>query len=365
MQEKNKISIYTRCARLDPSSYYRISQYAAHIPGAVVHSIYPAWVFVRVHAPGRKAWLRKAMLPFLYIYMVCRATRLLLADLLLHRPVKIQIERGIVPRYTPPMVMWLLKRLAARAEIVWDFDDDVMYSGEISPQEYKLYVKRAQTIVTTSEYLKLKLPEAAQKRVHLLPTTDGDVYRCRTAETERSRRLRFSEEVEIVWIGTAGNLKHLECIAQAVDEAATRMDKRLKLTVVCNKPLDVTFEKALLCNVKWSRKRAIQSLLQSHIGIMPLEEDTYALGKGAFKLIQYLSAGIPVVATAVGFNKKVVRQDFGVLLPDNNLSTWTDTIVQLAQDEALWASKSAQALKEWEKRYHFEEYLAFWQRILL
>ena len=59
-------------------------------------------------------------------------------------------------------------------------------------------------------------------------------------------------------------------------------------------------------NVNWSQD-AEQALLQScHIGIMPLDDTPFAKGKSAFKLIQYLRAHIPAIASAVGENLRVI-----------------------------------------------------------
>jgi glycosyltransferase involved in cell wall biosynthesis len=40
---------------------------------------------------------------------------------------------------------------------------------------------------------------------------------------------------------------------------------------------------------------------------MPLESNPYTLGKCGFKLMQYMAAGVPTVASPVGFNKEVVQ----------------------------------------------------------
>ena len=49
-------------------------------------------------------------------------------------------------------------------------------------------------------------------------------------------------------------------------------------------------------------------LKSCHIGIMPLPDTPFARGKSAFKLIQYLRAGLPAIASAVGENSHVIRQ---------------------------------------------------------
>jgi glycosyltransferase involved in cell wall biosynthesis len=61
------------------------------------------------------------------------------------------------------------------------------------------------------------------------------------------------------------------------------------------------------CRVDWSSETEAELLKRSHIGIMPLPDTPFARGKSSFKLIQYLSAKIPAIASPVGENNIVLR----------------------------------------------------------
>ena len=58
----------------------------------------------------------------------------------------------------------------------------------------------------------------------------------------------------------------------------------------------------------------MKEIISAHIGIMPLPDNDFTRGKGGFKLIQYMSTAMPVIASAVGFNKQIVTKDFGYLV---------------------------------------------------
>ena len=58
--------------------------------------------------------------------------------------------------------------------------------------------------------------------------------------------------------------------------------------------------------VAWSSATEAHSLAGAHIGIMPLTDDAWARGKCAFKLLQYMAAALPCVASPVGANKEAV-----------------------------------------------------------
>ena len=47
--------------------------------------------------------------------------------------------------------------------------------------------------------------------------------------------------------------------------------------------------------------------LKIDIGVMPLTDDAWAKGKCGFKAIQYMSLGIPTIASDVGVNNKIIE----------------------------------------------------------
>ena len=65
--------------------------------------------------------------------------------------------------------------------------------------------------------------------------------------------------------------------------------------------------------VDWSAETEAELLGRSHVGIMPLpEEDPFARGKSAFKLIQYRAAGIPAIASPA---RKMYASDVNIKNP--------------------------------------------------
>ena len=58
--------------------------------------------------------------------------------------------------------------------------------------------------------------------------------------------------------------------------------------------------------VDWSETTEVDYLKSAHVGIMPLSENKWDLGKCGFKIIQYMASGIPVVASPIGVNTKII-----------------------------------------------------------
>jgi glycosyltransferase involved in cell wall biosynthesis len=69
------------------------------------------------------------------------------------------------------------------------------------------------------------------------------------------------------------------------------------------------------------------------IGLMPLENTSWARGKCSFKLLTYMACGVPAVASPVGMNVEVLAGGGGMAArgPDE----WIDAIHSLLDEQAL------------------------------
>ena len=100
----------------------------------------------------------------------------------------------------------------------------------------------------------------------------------------------------------------------------------------------------------WSQETEVQELKTCHIGIMPLTDDAFSQGKSAFKLIQYLGAGLPSIASPVGENRKVITPETGFLA--NGAAEWIDAIRRLSEDKQLLRKMSEAAR---ERAYEYSQ----------
>ena len=111
----------------------------------------------------------------------------------------------------------------------------------------------------------------------------------------------------IAWIGSPENLVYLEMIRPALARLAAR-HPTLKLRVICSQFPD--WPEVNIERIAWSSATEAQSLAAAHIGVMPLTDDAWARGKCAFKLLQYMAAALPCVASPVGANTEAVIDGF-------------------------------------------------------
>jgi glycosyltransferase involved in cell wall biosynthesis len=140
-----------------------------------------------------------------------------------------------------------------------------------------------------------------------------------------------SPVVRIGWIGTPLNRYNVEILGPALTQLAR--ERRFELVLVgLNEPLDWSLP--AIRYVEWNLQDELTFFAHFDIGVMPLQDSAFARGKCAFKLIQYMAAGLPVVASPVGANCEVVQDGTNGFLARTD-EDWTSRLRQLIDDAGL------------------------------
>ncbi len=183
------------------------------------------------------------------------------------------------------------------------------------------------------------------RQVAILPTSiDTALY--------RASRASAADPPTIAWIGSPENLIYLEMIRPALARLAQR-HPMLKVRVICSRFPDwpeITVER-----VPWSSHTEAESLAAAHIGIMPLTDDEWSRGKCAFKLLQYMAASLPCVASPVGANTEAVLDGVtGLHARDDD--EWERGLERLIDSAELRARFGAAGHAHVEARYAMQVY---------
>ena len=361
-----KVSIYVENAWLTPSSYYRLTQYFQPSE-AKFHSALPDGVYLWWHNHGKNGLFVYSI--FLYFFYVFRTLVFLVKDNLSLSNGTVILARAIVPRRMPILHKYLIRRLAKRNTIVWELDDNILESKRTSPSDFYFFSKNSDVIVVSTDILLSLIDKRFAHKAVILPTTDGDFLDCNSEEVRSQRQSLYNDEIRLVWVATAIGLEYIQPIIPALDDAAKALKalngKRLSLHVVCNKPLLADTSCLEIVNILWDREIAKKEILGSHIGLMPLPDTAFTRGKGGFKLIQYMSTAMPVIASAVGYNKQIVTKDFGYLIPpQNDQTTWKEAIIELSTGWDYYISMSKNAKNHYNKFFSFDKNKEFWKQVI-
>ncbi|WP_247877179.1 glycosyltransferase family 4 protein [Azospirillum brasilense] len=145
------------------------------------------------------------------------------------------------------------------------------------------------------------------------------------------------------WIGSPSTARYLGMVGGALARLATIL--RLRVIGASNLALPVPAD----C-LPWREDGETEELSRFDIGIMPLPDSPWERGKCGYKLIQYMAAGRPVVASPVGVNTTLVQHGVNGFLADGE-DAWADALGRLAADPALRARMGAAGRQLVEERY--------------
>ncbi|MHB1033379.1 MAG: glycosyltransferase family 4 protein [Pirellulales bacterium] len=262
------------------------------------------------------------------------------------------LQRKLFPR-------WQLRLLRGAAKrLIYDFDDAVFcrdsYSGKdtasrMRQSRFTATVRAADAVIAGNTFLREQaLACAGPERVHLIPTcVEPEAY-------SLARHWRTGSQVILAWIGQRNTSPCLVC-AESHLAAAARALPGLELRVISDE-----FPKLAEIRVvprAWSTATEAAELAGADIGISWLPDDTWSRGKCGLKVLQYMAAGLPVVANPVGMNPAMVlhgKTGFLASTPEE----WTEAVTRLAADPALRARMGMAGRRLVETRYGVDQWAA-------
>lgn len=244
---------------------------------------------------------------------------------------------------------WLLR--AASRRLVFDFDDAIFVRSSGAPSRLRMrrfarIVARCDQVFAGNAYLAERAREF-NPRVTVVPTSiDPRKYAVDAAKPVQT--------LDLVWIGSTSTQKYLVRALEALERAAGCVPQ-LRLKIVAD--FGLASSRLPILPVAWSERGEAMELASAHIGIAPLPDDDWTRGKCALKLLQYMAAGLPVVASPVGANRDAVEDGVTGLLADAP-EEWIAAIARLAADPALRAAMGAAGRARVAERYAEEKTFA-------
>lgn len=244
----------------------------------------------------------------------------------------------------------IIRLLARRSRIIFDFDDaiyvkQVMLTGTEQPESrlklgWLAGTLSGSALVFAGSTTLQTYAKRYNQNVHLVPTALN-------APGQQIPEQRQNGTVTIGWIGVNSNLYFLNMIDKALSELQTKQPG-VRFSLMSGKlPQEVETNWELS---PWSSEDEVQWLEQIDIGIMPLSDDEWCRGKCAFKLIQYMAYGKPVVASNVGANKAAITEGVNGFLV-NSEQEWIESLDRLVSDKALRQRMGVES-----RRIHMETY---------
>jgi glycosyltransferase involved in cell wall biosynthesis len=222
----------------------------------------------------------------------------------------------------------------AASLLVYDFDDAVFLRDSYAAKglhslgrlrRFTATVRAADAVIAGNAFLSGQAAAAGADRAYVVPTcVNPDRYP--VAERGRSHA-----GVELVWIGSSSTLNSLESIRPLLENLGRR-EPALHLKVICDRFLYLEHLPVHAC--PWTETGEAAELAAADIGISWLPSDSWSRGKCGLKVLQYMAAGLPVVANPVGVQADLVRPGENGFLAETP-AQWVEAVSRLAHDPEL------------------------------
>jgi glycosyltransferase involved in cell wall biosynthesis len=336
-----RVLFFTEGTPVSPASRIRVYEYLARCRGQgscdpVTVSFTSEAYCRRIVAGERTGWVQRAIEKL-------RQARAVLSLLSGCRSADaVFIQRVLLPRTVQRLVRALNPR------IVYDFDDAVYLGSRKRAVRFACQVRLASRVLAVS---RAAAEEAVSRgadpsRVGVLPSpVDCSIVRVRWPG--------LFGTFTVGWIGSPATTGYLEAIWPELAGFAGNHPE-VRFLFIGARPFDTGAFSGRTSFEPWScrAERKLLSLLDT--GVMPLADDPWCRGKGGYKLIQYMAAGVACLASPVGANLEIVQEGqtgFFVRSPGE----WRGRLEQLFADRALCDSLGAAGRQRAETLYDYSK----------
>ena len=219
--------------------------------------------------------------------------------------------------------------------LIYDVEDNVLIekSNNLNPfvkllkskGKTKYLIKYADHVITSSPYLNnycLGL-NLKKKCTYISSSVNTDKFLPINSYSNKGI-------ITIGWTGTFSSKIYLDLLRNVFIELSKHCI--FKLRIIGN--FDYNIPGINMEIIQWSEHREIEDLQGIDIGVYPLVQDEWVLGKSGLKAIQYMAFGIPTVATNIGTTPDIIQHmENGLLVKTDK--EWVKALKMLINDKIL------------------------------
>lgn len=338
-----KVLFLTKYPQEGASSRYRVYQYLPFLDQAGIDYEVRPFMSPATYRLSQKSghtlkkgiYLIAAIIKRLNLFWYCRGFDI------------IYMQRECLP--FGPLVLERSFRRQGKT-LLFDYDDALfifkpnqqspLASRLKNPQRIPRIMALSHCVIAGNDWLRDRASEYCPKARTFYVAEDLEKFTKKPATESPS-------EIVIGWLGSPSTEKYLETIKSAlINISKAHANVRLKI-IGGGRFLDPLIRTE---HATWCLESEVAQLHSFDIGIMPLPMEEWSEGKSGGKARSYMSVGLPVVCSAIGFNKELIRDgETGFLA--GSPSDWESILSRLIADANLRKTIGAAAREEVEERF--------------
>lgn len=244
---------------------------------------------------------------------------------------------------------------------VYDFDDALWAAPSSGVRAmfskkriWKRSVEAADYVIAGSEYL----------MEHAAPLNSNVVFipSCvEPSDYQEKQSYALEEAPRLVWLGSMSTEIHLTHIQQAL--LYLHKQRGVQITVISGEGSSLGPLDEIVTRVRWDARTVGEHLAIADLALAPLEDNEFARGKCAYKVLQYAAAALPIVGSPIGANRKVLADMRGLAVTGTD--EWVSAIEQILDEGACARAKRGRAAREHVKNsYSYASWARKWSACL-
>lgn len=261
----------------------------------------------------------------------------------------------VIHREVAPLGFGLFEFLTAKCarRLVYDFDDAVfepnvsaanrLFAFLKSPRKIPVLLARSDAAIAGNSYLEDYAKNFARRTQQLPTPVDTQSF------TPQPKAV--AAPVVVGWIGSHSTAPYLALAREALQRLQLEMGEQLRLVFIGAGDFRMPDLKAEYR--AWQLETELGDLRQLDIGIMPMPDNPWTRGKCGFKALLYMSVGLPIVCSPVGFNREIVTPETNGLWAET-ATQWYEALQRLTHDAELRQRMGAHGRKLVEKNFSVE-----------
>lgn len=225
-----------------------------------------------------------------------------------------------------PVLEWIYTRI--QPNFIYDIDD-LVFLGRTTKHnslvsilknksKYHFLMKRAKHAIVCTPYLEEYVNQFNSHTTDISSTINTEVF-------IPKYNVRPNEPIRLGWSGSHSTLQYLHIL----DKVIQRVNETHPVKLMVLGGTEFSLANIEVTAHAWTLEEEVPFMQQFDIGLYPLPlNDSWVMGKSGLKALQYMSLGIPTIATAIGANYRIIENNkTGILVKTED--EWYEAIMHL------------------------------------
>jgi L-malate glycosyltransferase len=225
----------------------------------------------------------------------------------------------------------------------WVHEDQGSLRSRILARKSNYFLTNSDAIVCSSTYLAEELTNNYSKPAIFIPPTLTHILKHPPKSYVRAR----GDILRIGWTGTYSSFEYFDFLGEIFSQGIA--ENKYELVIISDRPPKLNFPFRF---IRWNTSSEVADLQQIDVGIYPVPDSKWVLGKSGLKVLQYLCAGICSVSSPHGMASKYIESGVNGFLADAG-DEWVDLFNELYNAPDLLKKVGASG-RQWAEDWYVD-----------